>query len=161
MSSEKPSTFTPILVIAAIYLAAHLAFLAPSLEDIDSINFALGLRHFDVAEHQPHPPGYPVYVAFGKMADAILQRVAPSAGFMRQESLALAIWSPIAGAVALIAAFWILRHLSTAFVALWAAGLMAANPLFWVAGSRPMSDMPGLALALVAQALCLKGASDK
>ena len=161
MSSEKPSTFTPILVIAAIYLAAHLAFLAPALEDIDSINFALGLRHFDVAEHQPHPPGYPVYIALGKMADAILQRVAPSVGFMRRESLALAIWSPIAGAVALVAAFWIFRHLSTGLAALWAAGLLAANPLFWVAGSRPMSDMTGLALALVAQALCLKGASDK
>ena len=160
MSSEKPSTFTPILVIAAIYLAAHLAFLAPALEDIDSINFALGLRHFDVADHQPHPPGYPVYIALGKMADAILQQVAPSVGFMRQESLALAIWSPIAGAIALIAAFWIFRHLSSASMALWAAGLLAANPLFWVAGSRPMSDMPGLALALVAQALCLKGASD-
>jgi hypothetical protein len=161
VSSEKPSTFTPILVIAAIYLAAHLAFLAPALEDIDSINFALGLRHFDVAEHQPHPPGYPVYIALGKTADAILQRVAPSVGFMRQESLALAIWSPIAGAVALIAAFSIFRHLSTALMAVWAVGLLAANPLFWVAGSRPMSDMPGLALALVAQALCLKGASDK
>ena len=111
MSSEKPSTFTPILVIAAIYLAAHLAFLAPALEDIDSINFALGLRHFDVADHQPHPPGYPVYIALGKMADAILQQVAPSVGFMRQESLALVSGSPIAGAIALIGAFWIFRHL--------------------------------------------------
>ena len=161
MLSEKSSTSKPILAIAAIYLAAHLTFLAPSLEDIDSINFALGLRHFDVAEHQPHPPGYPVYIALGKTANAILQGLAPSVGFMRRESLALAIWSPIAGAVALIAAFSIFRHLSPPLVALWVAALLAASPLFWVTGSRPMSDMPGLALALVAQALCLKGASDK
>jgi hypothetical protein len=160
VSSERPSTLIPILVIAAIYLAAHLAFLAPALEDIDSINFALGLRHFDIADHQPHPPGYPVYIALGKTVDAILQGVTPSIGFMRRESLALAIWAPIAGAVALVAAFWIVRHLSTAWMALWSVGLLAANPLFWVAGSRPMSDMPGLALALVAQALCLKGARD-
>jgi hypothetical protein len=159
--SEKSSTSKPVLAIAAIYLAAHLAFLAPALEDIDSINFALGLRHFDVAEHQPHPPGYPVYIALGKTASTILQSVAPSVGFMRRESLALAIWSPIAGAVALIAAFSIFRHLSPPLIAFWAAALLAASPLFWVAGSRPMSDMPGLALALVAQALCLKGASDK
>jgi hypothetical protein len=161
VSSESSRLSTSILALAAIYLAAHLAFLAPALEDIDSINFALGLRQFDVAEHQPHPPGYPVYIALGKTANTILQGVAPSLGFMRRESLALAIWSPIAGAVALIAAFSIFRNLSPPLTAFWAAALLAASPLFWVAGSRPMSDMPGLALALVAQALCLKGASDK
>ena len=42
-----------LAVVAAVYLAAHLPFLSRSLEDIDSINFALGLRHFDVAAHHP------------------------------------------------------------------------------------------------------------
>jgi hypothetical protein len=160
VSSERRVPRT-ILAIAAIYLTAHLVFLAPSLEDIDSINFALGLRDFDVARHQPHPPGYPVYMALGKTAQAILQGAAPSAGLTRVESLALAIWSPIAGAAALIAAFSIFGFLSTPSMALGATALLAASPLFWLAGSRPMSDMPGLALALVAQALFLQGASGK
>jgi dolichyl-phosphate-mannose-protein mannosyltransferase len=147
--------------MAAIYLAAHLAFLAPSLEDIDSINFALGLRHYDVAQHQPHPPGYPVYIALGRTAKAAVQAVAPSLGSPRTESLSLAIWSPIAGAVALVAAYSIFSALSTSSLALWATALLAACPLFWLAGSRPMSDMPGLALALVAQALFLKGTTDR
>ena len=59
-NQQPPTTNRPgaaVLVIAALYFAAHLPFLAPSLEDIDSINFALGLRHFDPALHQPHPPG--------------------------------------------------------------------------------------------------------
>jgi dolichyl-phosphate-mannose-protein mannosyltransferase len=161
VSSERSPIPKTILAIAAIYLAAHLVFLAPSLEDIDSINFALGLRHFEVAQHQPHPPGYPVYIALGRTAKAVLETVAPSLGQPRLESLALAIWSPIAGAVALIAAFWILRFLSTPSLALWATALLAASPLFWLNGSRPMSDMPGLALALVAQSLFLKGTTDK
>jgi hypothetical protein len=45
------------LALAAIFLAAHLPFLPASPEDLDSINFALGVRHFDVAHNQPHPPG--------------------------------------------------------------------------------------------------------
>jgi hypothetical protein len=161
VSSDRSIIPKSILAIAAIYLAAHLVFLSPSLEDIDSINFALGLRHYDIAQHQPHPPGYPVYIALGRTAKAVLQAVAPSLGFLRIESLALANWSPIAGAVALIAAFWIFRFLSTPSMALWATALLAASPLFWLAGSRPMSDMPGLALALVAQALFLKGTADR
>jgi hypothetical protein len=160
VSSDRPLPKT-ILLIAAVYAVAHVVFLPPSLEDIDSINFALGLRHFDVAEHQPHPPGYPVYIALGRTAKAVFETVAPSLGQTRIESLALAVWSPIAGAAALIAAFSIFRFLSNTSMALWATTLLAANPLFWLNGSRPMSDMPGLALALVAQALFLKGATNK
>jgi hypothetical protein len=161
VSSERSSIPNAILLIAAVYLAAHVVFLARSLEDIDSINFALGLRHFDVADHQPHPPGYPVYIALGRTAQAVLQTVAPSLGQTRIESLALAMWSPLAGAVALLAAFSMFRVLSTASLASWATILLAASPLYWLNGSRPMSDMPGLALALVAQALFLKGATEK
>ena len=52
--------------MAVVFLALHLPFLPASLEDLDSINFALGVRDFDVARHQPHPPGYPVYIAVGE-----------------------------------------------------------------------------------------------
>ena len=48
---------TRLAALAALFLAAHLAFLPPTLEDIDSFNFAMGVRDFDVAHHQPHPPG--------------------------------------------------------------------------------------------------------
>jgi hypothetical protein len=148
-----------VLGIAALYFVVHLTLLAPSLEDIDSINFALGLRHFDVANHQPHPPGYPVYIALGRTSQAILRVLAPSLDEVRLESLALAFWSALAGAIALLAVYSIFSRLESAN-AIWATALLAASPLFWIAGSRPMSDMPGLAAALVAQALVLKGRTD-
>ena len=47
-SSDAALTFG-LIGAAVAYAAAHLLFLPRSLEDIDSINFALGLRHFDVA----------------------------------------------------------------------------------------------------------------
>jgi hypothetical protein len=62
-----------IAALALVFLAAHVPFLPPTLEDLDSINFALGVRHFDVAAHQPHPPGYPVFVALGKVSTAVLR----------------------------------------------------------------------------------------
>jgi hypothetical protein len=62
---------TAVGALALIFALAHVPFLAPSLEDIDSVNFALGVRDFDVATHRPHPPGYPVYIALGKIATAI------------------------------------------------------------------------------------------
>jgi len=103
-TSNRPGA--AVLVIAALYLAAHLPFLAPSLEDIDSINFALGLRHFDPALHQPHPPGYPVYMLLGHISLPIVERVTSTTA-VAAEARALAIWSAIGGAACIIAA-WLL-----------------------------------------------------
>jgi hypothetical protein len=133
------------------------------LEDIDSINFALGLRHFDPALHQPHPPGYPVYMLLGHISLPIVERVTSAVG-AAAEARALAIWSAIGGAGCIVAAWFLFRRqeaggrgqdVSTGQTALWATLLLAATPDFWLTGLRPMSDMPGLALAVAAQALLL------
>ncbi len=49
-------------------LAAIFAFTRSHwLDDWDSVNFAFGLDDFDVTKHWPHPPGYSVYIAAGKL----------------------------------------------------------------------------------------------
>jgi hypothetical protein len=162
-----------VVVIAAVYLLAHLPFLAPSLEDIDSINFALGLRHFDPALHQPHPPGYPVYMLMGHISLPIIERLTSTTG-ATAEARALAIWSAFGGAGCILAAWFLFLGFAQRAqphsleagswplgvdgrrTALWATLLLSASPLFWMTGLRPMSDMPGLALAIGAQALLLR-----
>ena len=151
--------------IAALWLAAHLPFLSPSLEDIDSINFALALREFDPALDQPHPPGYPVYVALTRVSMGVITRVQPSLPRVQQETLALAVWSALAGVLALLAVARLFaevarRRAAPAGVvrarAAWGTALLAVSPLFWMSGLRPMSDMPGLAAVLWAVTLMLE-----
>ena len=153
--------------LAAAYVVAHLQVLPQSLEDIDSINFALGLRHFDPAQHQPHPPGYPVYIGLGHLSLAALSWVAPSLAPMRLEAVALAVWSLLGGALAIVAAAMFCRALEDVFPAerlrapralvAGTVSLLALAPLFSISGVRPLSDMPGLAAALFAQALIVRG----
>ena len=165
--------------LAAIWCAAHLPSLAPALEDIDSINFALGLHEFDPARHQPHPPGYPIYIALGRLSLAVVSRVPASWSHVAIDALALAFWSAIGGAIAIVAAASFFRALSLNCTgpealdqvtpgagacgepAFWGAALMAAAPLFWMTGLRPMSDMPGLAAILVALAMLTKGMRER
>jgi hypothetical protein len=151
-----------VILLAVAYLLFHLPFLSPSLEDIDSINFALGLRDYDIAAHQPHPPGYPVFIALAHLSRAVLAVTASSLPQVRADALALAVWSAIGGAVALLAAWALFSRLDDRSTArlrwpLWATAFLAVAPLFWVTGSRPMSDMAGLGLALTAQALLVDG----
>ena len=167
----------PEHIIAAAFIVAHLPSLSPTLEDIDSLNFALGLREFDPVSHQPHPPGYPVYIALGRISHAVVSRVPSSLDQLAIEALALSIWSVIAGAIAIVAAASLLRtlgpdpgprrltgldrRLAGSDPVSWAAALLAAAPLFWMSGLRPMSDMPGLAATLVALALGARGLEDR
>src|SRR6266498_1740086 len=77
-----PSTIQQyaVAVIALAFLALHLPYLPSSLEDLDSINFALGVRTFDVAHHQPHPPGYPVFIGMAKVARLVSRSEARALG---------------------------------------------------------------------------------
>ncbi len=154
-----------VWLLAALCGIVHLLQLAPDLEDIDSINFALGLRDFDPARHQPHPPGYPVYILLGRVALALLRTMASSLPRTVLEAHALALWSALGAAVAVVGLARLRGELTRAGASardtvgsaagVWSAVLMAANALFWISGSRPLSDMPGLGLALLAQSAIL------
>jgi hypothetical protein len=141
-----------------IFLAAHLALLPRTLEDLDSVNFALGVRHFDIAEHQPHPPGYPVFIALGKMSTATLRAVGVDAAAPR----GLAIWSALGGAAAIPAVFLFFRRLEGRDnLALWATLVLAASPLFWFTALRPLSDMLGFATVMWTLALVAGKPTDR
>ena len=155
-----------LAALAMVFALAHLPFLATSLEDIDSVNFALGVRDFDVAAHRPHPPGYPVYIFLGKIATAIAG-VGMDAPTSTIEAKALSVVSLLAGLAAIFALYAVFRsmgpgglampggpHASIDLVAFSATAITVSCPLFWYLAVRPMSDLPGLAFALAAQA-CL------
>jgi hypothetical protein len=141
-----------IVVLAFAFLALHLPYLPSSLEDLDSINFALGIRQFDVARHQPHPPGYPVFILVGKALHASgLEAVT-----------ALALTGVAAATLGVIALWTLFRRLGEQDMpAPWllaAVGVAMTTPLYWFTAVRPLSDASGLAAALAVQALTL-GAS--
>jgi hypothetical protein len=148
LARRRPQFAIPAL-IALLFLAAHLPFLPSSLEDLDSVNFALGVQHFDVAQHRPHPPGYPVFIAMAKASTRVLRTV----GIAAPEVRGLAIWSAIGGALALLFAAMFFAALTGDWrVSFLAALVTACSPLFWFTALRPLSDMVGLAAAFAALA---------
>jgi hypothetical protein len=142
--------------LAVLSLAVHLLSLPPTLEDLDSVNFALGVRDFDLAQHQPHPPGYPMFIAIGKLEAAVLRAF----GVQDPEVRSLSIASAIAAAALVLLTFAFFRALDqNARRAAIAAVLAIASPVFWFTGVRPLSDMSGLAVAMAALALIARAVS--
>jgi len=139
-------------LLALVFIGWHLSSLAWFPDDIDSVNFALGVRDFDVGSHRPHPPGYPIYIFFGKTVAWLI--TATGWTTVTPEGLALSLISALAGGLAALPlAIVLLRIEQSPRTALFATVLTLASPLYWFTASRPLSDTPGLAAALVAQAL--------
>ncbi len=58
-------------ILTAATAITRFAFRSHYLYDIDSVNFALALKRFDPPVHQPHPPGYFLYVYLGRLTNLI------------------------------------------------------------------------------------------
>lgn len=135
-------------LLALAILGSRVAFLSPTLDDLDSVNFALSLEEFAPTLHQPHPPGYPVYVALAKLVHLLVP----------EPSRALALLSALAQALLVLPLHALLLRLAgSRATALAALLLCVLNPVVWFNGVRPMSDSVGLLFAVSAQALLLRG----
>jgi hypothetical protein len=161
-----------LAVLALAFALAHTPYIVSTLEDIDSVNFALGIRDFEISDHRPHPPGYPIYVALGKIGVLVTRSVVDAqAPASAVEATTLSVLSLIGALIAIVLLYRLFGTLSATAAqaggdvvtppwryfnptALAATALTATAPLFWYLAVRPMSDVPGLASALAAQA-CL------
>src|SRR6266545_4917354 len=146
--SLAPRAWVLLAVATAVVLSSRVLFLPPTLEDIDSVNFALALRDYNPALHQPHPPGFPVYVAVARVVNTVVP----------DPLRALCLLSAVAQAALVLPLFLLFRRLGeSAGRAAAATVLVLANPILWFNGARPMSDSLGLLLVTVSQVLLLNG----
>ncbi|HET7036764.1 MAG TPA: glycosyltransferase family 39 protein [Thermomicrobiaceae bacterium] len=141
---------SPVALALGLGLAAALLYLSRrsiSLDDFDSVSFALALRDFNLFVQQPQPPGFPVYIALGR---ALFWLHA-------DPRWALVTLSALGGGVAVAATFGIGYLLSGGRRAagLCAALLLGLIPIFWLSSEKALSDVPALAALLVAILLLL------
>ena len=131
---------------AAIAFAAAAAGLMPrSPFEWDEVLFLAALDHFDVAAHSPHPPGYPVYVAAARLADALLHEPVRSLQLVS-----------IGGALlALVATGLVMRRLAAPRGSVLLAGaLLAATPAFAFFANVGMADALATGVATAALWAC-------
>jgi hypothetical protein len=130
------------LVFALFFFTAlilYLAFQSIGLDDFDSFSFVLALTHYDIQLQQPHPPGFPVYIALGRLVQTVIS----------DPQSALTMISAICGAVAMAALAWIGAQLFSLRAGILAALWMMVLPGFWLTSEIALSDVPGVAFVLL------------
>ncbi|MBS1826021.1 MAG: DUF2723 domain-containing protein [Acidobacteria bacterium] len=142
----RKENYVPIVLVL---LTAVTRYLTRSrvLYDIDSVNFAMGLDHWDPAVHQPHPPGYFLYVLLGRLV-----RMA-----VGDANDALVLVSLVSGC----AAVWLVYRLAEdwygARAAACAGVLFVVSPLVWFHGTVALTYGVEMMFSAAAGYLCWRG----
>ncbi|MCU1228158.1 MAG: hypothetical protein JWO97_1042, partial [Acidobacteria bacterium] len=140
-----------VAAVAIVCAATRFLAIARSLWDWDEVLFCLGMRLYDVTNHHPHPPGFPIYIGLAHIA----RLFAPS-DFRALQSI-----NVIAALFVFPAVFFFARELRLRFTTcIVAALLFAFFPNVWFFGGTAFSDIPSIVLVLFAAALLLRGCRD-
>src|SRR5688572_2149996 len=124
------------LGLAVLTVVSRLPYRARMLYNWDAVQFALALKEYDVAKHQPHPPGYILYVGLGRMVNWLLQ----------DATAAYVVLAVVFSGATTFVVYFLAQAIYGRVTALAAATLLAVSPLFWFYGS--------VGLTYAAEALC-------
>jgi hypothetical protein len=117
----------------------RLPFVIPTPINWDAVQFALALDRFDLHDHQPHPPGYILYVLLGRAMRL----------FVLDPSLALSLLSVLFSALAApLLYLLVLAILEDKWVAWCAAILLLASPLALYYGAVGLTYLPEMAASI-------------
>lgn len=122
---DKSRRVVDAAVLIAVTALTRFAFRSHFLYDIDSVNFALGMARFDPSVHQPHPPGYFLYVCLARLADFFFHDANASL-----VALSIVFSCGAAALIYLLAEAWFGRT-----AAVFAGWIFVFSPLAWFHGT--------------------------
>jgi hypothetical protein len=118
---------------------SRLPFVKATPINWDAVQFALALDRFDLHMHQPHPPGYLLYVLAGRALNLLVN----------DPSLALSLLSVLFTCLAVPLFYALCRQIfDDVPVAVCAALLMLGSPLTLYYGATGLTYVPEMALAI-------------
>lgn len=136
---------------AALLVVSRFVLIAKGPWEWDEAIFARGILHFELAAHFPHPPGFPGWLAIGRL-------LTPLAG---DPLLAL----QLASATASVAALWVLsalgRKVAPPVVAVAAALVVLVAPGPWLYSVRGFSTTAASFFVLSAAVVAVDGLAGR
>src|ERR1044071_254364 len=112
------------IVICGLLLVTQVVAAARFLS-VDNVNLAFALEYFDPLNHQPQPPGYPLFVLFARGCNFLLRSVEYTFLFVSLliTGLCLAVTAALG------------RRMFSEWTGRAAVLLLLVNPVFWQTGA--------------------------
>lgn len=122
----------PIILILVAFLL-RLQFISPWLEDWDSVQFAQAMHEFSLILHQPHPPGYPLYILLGKFF------LLP----LGNDNLALSFLSVLLGSLTVVPLYLLSKKMFGNKIAAISSLIFIITPVHWTLSEVALTNIPG------------------
>ncbi|MCM2357774.1 MAG: DUF2723 domain-containing protein [Geobacteraceae bacterium] len=120
---ELERLLLPLLLFISA-LASRIPFTSGFLYHYDSCQFALALKKYDISLHQPHPPGYFLYVMLGRLVNLATD----------DANAIFVSLSVFFSALTVVAIYYLGKELYFENAALLAAALAITSPSLWFHG---------------------------
>lgn len=120
-----------IILLVVISFGLRLYLRSNYLDDYDSVQFIMGLKDYSIVNHQPHPPGYPVYIFLGRITDLFFNDGLESFTFM----------SALFGSLALIPTYLLAKDLFGLRVGILSSIILSLAPAEMLFSVVVMSDI--------------------
>lgn len=111
--------------LSLLTVLSRLPYRARILYNWDAVQFALALEEYDVGKHQPHPPGYILYVILGRLVNT----------WLHDATGAYVLLAVAFSGLTTFVVYYLARAVYDRPTALAAAALLAVSPLSWFYGS--------------------------
>jgi 4-amino-4-deoxy-L-arabinose transferase-like glycosyltransferase len=131
---RRALAYYPIILIAIVSLMLRLYLRSNYLDDWDSIQFSLALDNYSIASHQPHPPGYPVYIFLGRLVHLVVPDTTASLVYL----------SILFGTLSIIAIYILSKKFFGETVGLVSALMLSFTPAHLKFSDVAMSDIVSL-----------------
>jgi len=131
-------------LLAACVGVSRIAFRSHDLYDLDSVNFALAIGRFDPRVHQPHPPGYFLYICLGRLLNLVVH----------DPNLALVLLSALASMATVVFIYQLALEWFGRPAAIFAGFIFLTSPLAWFHGTVALTYSVEAAASALLGLLC-------
>lgn len=127
LSNHFDGIFISLIAVATVL--TRMPFRSKMLYNWDAVQFAMALKEYDVAKHQPHPPGYIFYVGMGKLISF----------FIKDANSSFVFISILLSFATAVAVYYLAKSMYDVLSAVAATTLLLVSPLFWFYGEVSLS----------------------
>ena len=140
-------TSNNILVPLSLFIVSiisRIPFTSKFLYNMDSVQFALALEKYDITLHQPHPPGYFLYVMLGRLLNL----------FIRDANTVFVSISVIFSGLMVVAIYYLGKELFDRKTGFLASVIALTSPSIWFYGEVALSYIVEAFFSTVIALLC-------
>lgn len=131
-------------------IVSRIPFTSKLLYHMDSVHFALALEKYDVTLHQPHPPGYFLYVMFGRLLNL----------FIKDANTMFVSISIIFSGLTVVTAYYLAKEVYDKKAGILTAAIALTSPNLWFHGEVALTYIVEAFFSTAVAILCwrmLKG----